>query len=148
MRPARTATAVVLATALAWTGVASAETATLKRGAMDIVGAPLDLALTPYTATSTFVRKFYMSEKQSALEKVFLTPLVGTVYATTCIMGITGTVTVMRVVDAIVNVPLGLAMLGAEKEPDTAMYEPTKGGALVDYKGIYFGAYNCEGYFQ
>jgi hypothetical protein len=148
MRPARTATAVVLATVLAWTGAASAETATLKRGAMDLVGAPLDLAFTPYTATSTFVRKFYMSDKQSVLDKVLLTPLTGVVYATCCVMGITGAVTVMRVADGILNVPLGLAMLGAEKEPDTALYEPTKGGAVVDYKGIYFGTYNCEGYFQ
>jgi hypothetical protein len=148
MRPARTAIAVVLATALTWSGAASAEINTLKHGAMSLVGAPLDLAFTPYTATSTLVRKFYMSDKESALSKVLLTPLVGTVYLTSCIMGITGATTVVRLTDAIVNVPLGLAMLGSDKEPDTTLYEPTKGGAVVDYKGLYFGAYSCEGYFQ
>ena len=80
MRPARrTATAALLATVLACAGPAAAETATLARGAMSLVGTPVDLALTPYTAGSAFVRKYYVNGKQSALEKALMTPVMGMV---------------------------------------------------------------------
>ena len=149
-RVGRIATAALLATALAtWAGPASAETQTLARGAMNLVGTPIDLALTPYTATASFVRKFYVKGNQSAVAKVALTPLVGMVYGICCV-AITGTNTFMRFTDGLLNVPLGVAMLGAEKEPDTTIYEQIHGppGALVDYHGIYFGGYHCEGFFQ
>ena len=150
MRPARrTATAALLATALAWTGPVWAETDTLARGAMDLVGTPLDLALSPYTASSTFVRKFYVNGKQPPLQKVLLTPVMGGAYIASCtILNIAAGV--MRFTDGLVNVPVGLAMLASEKEPETSLYEPVHGenAAVVDYRGIYFGAYYCEGFFQ
>ena len=148
MRPARrTATAALLATVLACAGPAAAETATLARGAMSLVGTPVDLALTPYTAGSAFVRKYYVNGKQSALEKALMTPVMGMVYGASCTM-ITGAVTFIRFTDGLLNVPLGLAMLGSDKEPDTAIFEPVHGHALVDTHGIYLGGYYCEGFFQ
>src|SRR5689334_24845898 len=98
-RVGRIATVALLATALVtWAGPASAETATLARGAMNLVGTPIDLALLPYTATTSFVRKFYVKSNQSAVAKVALTPLVGTVYGICCV-AITGANTFMRFTD-------------------------------------------------
>jgi hypothetical protein len=144
----RIASAALLATILMWAGPASAKTDTLARGAMSLVGTPLDIALTPYTASSTFVRKFYMGN-QSPLAKVALTPLMGVSYGVACV-AITGAVAVMRFTDGLLNIPLGLAVLGSDTSPDTALYEPVHGapGALVDYHGLYFGGYHCEGFFQ
>ena len=150
MRPARTtAIAALLATALALSGPVWAETATLARGAMSLVGTPLDIALSPYTATSTFVRKFYVNGSQPPMEKVLLTPVMGMAYIGSCTL-LNIAAGVMRFTDGLVNVPVGLAMLGSDKEPDTALYEPIHGEntAVVDYGGIYFGAYYCEGFFQ
>ncbi len=146
-RAGRIATAALLATALTWAAPASAKTDTLARGAMDLVGTPLDIALAPVTGTTSFVRKFYMQGNQSPTAKILLTPLVGAIYGITC-TGMTGAVAVMRLADGLLNVPLGLAVLGSDKDPDTAIYEPIKGAALVDTHGIYFGGYHCEGFFQ
>jgi hypothetical protein len=148
-RARRSATAALLATALAWTGPVWAETDTLARGAMDLVGTPLDLALSPYTATSTFVRKFYVNGSEPPLEKALLTPIMGLAYIPSCTL-LNAVAAVMRFTDGLVNVPVGLAVLGSEKEPDTALYEPVHGenSAVVDYRGIYFGGYHCEGFFQ
>jgi hypothetical protein len=142
------ATAALLAIALLGARPAAAETETLAGGAMDLVGTPIDVALMPVTATTSFVRKFYMSGDQSVAQKVLMTPLTGVVYLPSCLM-ITGATTMMRFASGLLNVPLGIAMLGAEKAPDTSMYEPIeKPGALVDFHGVYFGGYHCEGFFQ
>jgi hypothetical protein len=148
-RVRRIGTAALLAVALLGARTAAAETSTLAGGAMDLVGAPVDLALTPVTATTSFVRKFYVTGNRSAVQKVALTPAVGVVYLPACLI-ITGSTTVMRFVSGLVNIPMGLVALGSDKAPDTRIYEPIHGspGALVDYKGIYFGGYHCEGFFQ
>lgn len=148
-RARRTATAALLATALAWTGPAAAKTDTLAKGAMNLVGTPLDIALTPYTASSTFVRKVYLTKKQSTMQKVLLTPIMGVAYAASCTV-ITGAVAALRFTDGLLNVPLGLAVLPTNIEPETSIYEPVHGahGALVDTHGVYFGGYHCEGFFQ
>ena len=144
----RNATAALLVIALLGARPAAAETETLAGGAMDLVGTPIDVALMPVTATTSFVRKFYMSGDQSVAQKVLMTPLTGVVYLPSCLM-ITGATTMMRFASGLLNVPLGIAMLGAEKAPDTNMYEPIeKPGALVDFHGVYFGGYHCEGFFQ
>jgi hypothetical protein len=114
---------------------------------MNLVGTPLDIALTPYTATAGFVRKFYMADNQSTVSKVALTPVMGTVYGLSCV-AITGAVAVMRLADGLLNVPVGLAVLGSDVEPETALYQPVKGAALVDYPPVYIGGYHCEGFFQ
>jgi hypothetical protein len=143
------ATAALIAIVLLGVRTAPAETATLAGGAMDLVGTPIDLALTPVTATTSFVRKYYVGSEQSAAHKVMLTPLIGVVYLPSCVM-ITGATSLMRLASGLLNVPLGIAMLGSDTVPDTRIYEPLHGspGALVDYHGIYFGGYHCEGYFQ
>src|SRR4029453_9254638 len=85
MRRARwTATMVLLVAALTSAGPASARVDTLAQGAMNLVGTPLDLAMSPYTATSTFVRKQYAKSGQSTLAKVATTPVVGLVYIPSC----------------------------------------------------------------
>jgi hypothetical protein len=148
-RLGRTATAALLAIALLGVRPAAAETETLAAGAMDLVGTPIDVALMPATATTSFVRKYYVNSNASVAHKVLLTPLVGVVYLPSC-LAITGATTIMRFASGVLNVPLGIAMLGAEKPADTRLYEPLHGspGALVDYKGVYFGGYHCEGFFQ
>jgi hypothetical protein len=141
--------AALVAIVLTCARPAAAETDTLARGAMNLVGTPIDVALFPVTMTTSFVRKFYMSDRQGPVAKVALTPLIGTVYGISCV-AITGANTFMRFTDGLLNVPLGLVTLGADKAPDTQIYEPIHGspGALVDYKGVYFGGYHCEGFFQ
>jgi hypothetical protein len=139
----------LLVAALAAAGPASAGTETLARGAMNLVGTPLDLALMPYTSTSSFVRKHYLTSDQSTLAKIATTPVVGPVYLLSCGI-ITGAVATLRFVDGLVNVPVGLAVLGSDVEPDTSIYEPVRGdyGAVVDAGPLYFGGYHCEGFFQ
>jgi hypothetical protein len=148
-RVRRTGIAALLAITLLGARPAAAETSTLAGGAMDLVGAPVDLALTPVTATTSFVRKYYVGGNKSVPQKVLLTPLIGVVYIPCC-MAITGATTFMRLVSGLVNIPVGLASLGSDTAPDTKIYEPLHGspGALVDYHGIYFGGYHCEGFFQ
>ena len=145
----RTGTAALLAIFILGARSAAAETSTLAGGAMDLVGAPLDLALAPVTATTSFVRKYYVTSNASVAQKVTMTPLIGVVYLPSCLM-ITGATTFMRLASGLLNVPVGLAMLGSDTPQDTRIYEPLHGspGALVDYHGIYFGGYHCEGYFQ
>jgi hypothetical protein len=148
-RVRRTATAALLAIALVGAGPAAAKTDTLARGAMDLVGTPLDVALTPVTATTSFVRKYYLGGSQSPLQKAVMTLPIGGMYGISCVI-VTGANTFMRFVDGLINVPVGLAVLGSDKDPDTQLYEPIHGkpGALVDFHGIYFGGYHCEGFFQ
>jgi hypothetical protein len=148
-RARRTATAALLAAALAWAGPASAGTETLARGAMNLVGTPLDLALSPYTVTSSFVRKFYLKSNQSTLGKIAMTPLMAIVYGVSC-TAITGVVTALRFTDGLVNVPVGLAVLGSDVDPGTQIYQPVHGenSAVVDAGPLYFGGYYCEGFFQ
>jgi hypothetical protein len=148
-RAGRTAAAALLAAALAWAGPAAAETETLARGAMNLVGTPLDLALTPYTTTSSFVRKYYMKSDQSTLAKIAMTPLMGLVYGISC-TAVTGVTAALRFTDGLVNVPVGIAALGMQKAPETTIYNPIRGdnSAVVDAGPVYFGGYHCDGFFQ
>jgi hypothetical protein len=135
--------------ALTSAGPASARVDTLAQGAMNLVGTPLDLAMLPYTATSTFVRKQYAKSGQSTLAKIAITPAVGLAYIPSCTI-ITGAVAALRFVDGLVNVPVGLAVLGFDVDPGTSIFEPVHGenAAVVDAGPIYFGGYYCEGFFQ
>src|SRR5262249_51231067 len=91
----------------------------------------------------------YVNGTQPPMEKVLLTPVMGMAYIGSCTL-LNIAAGVMRFTDGLVNVPVGLAMLGSDKEPDTALYEPIHGEntAVVDYGGIYFGASYCEGFSQ
>jgi hypothetical protein len=148
-RVRRNATAALLAIVLMGARTSAAETSTLAGGAMDLVGTPIDVALMPVTATTSFVRKYYVGGSQSVAQKVMMTPLTGVVYLPSCLM-ITGATTFMRFVSGLVNIPMGLVALGMDTPPDTRIYEPLHGspGALVDFHGVYFGGYHCEGFFQ
>jgi len=147
-RAGRIATTALLA-ALSWAGPASAGSETLTRGAMNLVGTPLDLALSPYTVTSSFVRKYYIKGKGSAVSKIAMTPLMGVVYIASC-TAITTAVAALRFADGLVNVPVGLAVLGSDVDPGTQIYNPVHGenSAVVDAGPVYFGGYHCEGFFQ
>src|SRR5262245_61087285 len=103
-RVRRTATGALLVAALASAGPASAKIDTLAHGAMNLVGTPLDVALSPYTATSTFVRKQYVKGGQSTLAKVVTTPALGLVYIPSCVIA-TVAVAALRFADGLVNVP-------------------------------------------
>jgi hypothetical protein len=148
-RARRTATMALLVAALASADRASAKIDTLAQGAMNLVGSPMDVAMSPYTATSTFVRKYYAKGGQSTLAKVVTTPAIGLVYIPSCAI-ITFTVAALRFADGLLNVPVGLAVLGSDVDPGTSIYEPVHGeyGAVVDAGPIYFGGYHCEGFFQ
>lgn len=74
----------------------------------------------------TFVRKFYINGKQPPLEKALLTPVMGVAYIGSCTL-LYIAAGVMRFTDGLVNVPVGLAMLASEKEPDTSLYDPVHG---------------------
>ena len=116
---------------------------------MNLVGTPLDLALSPYTVTSSFVRKYYIKGKGSTLSKIAMTPLMGVVYVASC-TAITTAVAALRFADGLVNVPVGLAVLGSDVDPGTQIYNPVHGenSAVVDAGPVYFGGYHCEGFFQ
>jgi hypothetical protein len=66
------------------------------------------------------------SNKQPPLEKALLTPVMGVAYIGSCTL-LYIAAGVMRFTDGLVNVPVGLAMLASEKEPDTSLYEPVHG---------------------
>ena len=70
-------------------------------------------------------------------------------YIASCVI-ITGAVAALRFIDGLLNVPVGLAVLGFDVDPGTSIYEPVHGeyGAVVDTGPIYFGGYYCEGFFQ
>ena len=101
-RVRRIGTAALLAIFLLGARTATAETSTLAGGAMDLVGTPIDLALSPVTATTSFVRKYYVTSDASAAQKVMMTPLVGVVYIPSC-LAITGATTFMRLVSGLVT---------------------------------------------
>src|SRR5262245_17921287 len=148
-RARRTATTALLVAALASAGPASAKIDTLAQGTMNLVGTPLDIAMSPYTATSTFVRKQYGKADQLTVGKLVAAPALGLVYIPSCVIA-TFTVAALRFVDGLINVPVGLAVLGSDVDPGTQIFEPVHGdyGAVVDAGPIYFGGYYCEGYFQ
>jgi hypothetical protein len=73
---------------------------------MDLVGTPIDVALMPVTATTSFVRKYYVGGNQSIAQKALMTPLTGVVYLPSCLI-ITGATTFMRFVSGLVNIPMG-----------------------------------------
>jgi len=142
-------TTTFLVVALATASPALAKTDVLKHGAANLLQAPLDVALAPYTMTDSFVRRFYLSDKRSLAEKITLTPLMGAVYIPCC-TAITIVAALFRGFDGVVNVPVGLALLGSDSDVDLSMYDEIHGkrGALVDKSPLYFGAYHCEGFFQ
>jgi hypothetical protein len=147
----RTTRRIVLGLALALV-VSSAPSAMakatlLKRSGSNLMGAPVDAILAPYTFTDTFVQGFYMNKRYSALEKVLFTPVWTAVYIPAC-----GFVSAMlpaaRFVEGAAMLPVGVATAGSDY--DWAVFEPLPGkrNAVIQKQPFYMGTRWCKGFFE
>ncbi|HWP65199.1 MAG TPA: hypothetical protein VNO26_04705 [Candidatus Limnocylindria bacterium] len=138
---------LVLAVVAATPRDAGAAAVLLKRAGSNLMGAPGDVLMLPYTFPETFVHGFYMNKRYSTLEKVLLTPVWGAVYVPAC-----GFVSVFmpagRFVEGAAMVPVGVAT--AASDYDWAVFEPLPGkrNAVIQKKPLYTGTRWCEGFFQ
>jgi hypothetical protein len=141
------AIALVAAAALVWSRPAHAKAETLKRSVSNILQAPLDYALMPYTAVDSLIQNYYRSERHGAVEKVLLTPVMGIIYLPSCIF-MSGYVPAHRFLEGTFLLPVGLAT--AWTDTDIYLYDPVHGkrGAVVDKDPFYFGGRYCEGFFK
>lgn len=126
---------------------AHAKAVTLKRATSNLLQAPLDFLLIPYTSVSTLVRNYYMSPRHSTLEKVALSPVMGVIYVPSCIFMSTF-VPAERFIEGGLMLPIGVAAAGTDL--DIGLYDKVAGkrGALVNKDPLYFGGYYCEGFFK
>ena len=119
----------------------------LKRAGSNLMGAPGDLFMVPYTFPETFVHGFYMNKRYSVLEKVLLTPVWSVVYIPAC-----GFVSTMmpaaRFVEGAAMVPVGLATAGSDYDWGVFQPLPGKRNAVVQKPPVYTGTRWCEGFFQ
>jgi hypothetical protein len=138
---------LVAASTLLWSPSAHAKAETLKRSVSNILQAPLDFALMPYTSVDTLVRNYYMSKRTSALEKVMITPVIGVIYLPSCVFA-SGFLPAERLIEGVFMLPVGVATAGTDA--DIYLYDPVHGkrGAVVDEEPFYFGARYCEGFFK
>ena len=119
----------------------------LKRAGENLMGAPGDALMLPYTFPETFVHGLYMNKRYSTLEKVLLTPVWGLVYIPAC-----GFVSTMmpaaRFVEGAAMVPVGVATAGSDY--DWGVFQPLAGkrNAVVQKSPLYTGTRWCEGFFQ
>jgi len=138
---------LVLALALAPAAPAFAAAKLLKRAAGNVLQAPVDMAMMPYTFTDTFVHGMYMTDRYSVLEKVLFTPVWGVVYFPAC-----GFVSMIlpaaRLLEGVAMMPVGLATVRSDY--DTAVWQPMPGKrmAVFNKPPVYMGARYCEGFFQ
>lgn len=141
------AVALVAASVLAWTPAAHAKAEMLKRDISNVLQAPLDFALIPYTATDSLVHNYYRSKRHSLAEKIFLTPVMAVIYVPTCVF-MSGYLPAHRFLEGSLLLPAALAV--APTDIDVHLYEPVHGkrGALVDKPPFYFGGRYCEGFFK
>lgn len=141
------AIALLVASTLAWSRPAHAKAEMLKRSASNILQAPLDFALLPYTAVDTLVQNYYRSKRHGVVEKVALTPVMGVIYLPACTFA-GGFVPAYRFVEGALTLPFAAALAGTEV--DIHLYEPVHGrrGAVVDKDPLYFGGRYCEGFFK
>ena len=119
----------------------------LKRAGSNLVGAPGDALMVPYTFPETFVHGFYMNKRYSTLEKVLLTPVWGLVYVPAC-----GFVSTMmpaaRFVEGAAMVPVGVMTAGSDYDWGVFQPLPGKRNAIVQKPPLYTGTRWCEGFFQ
>jgi hypothetical protein len=142
---------LVVGVSLLWAEPASAKGQMVRRSAENVLQAPLDLLLAPYTGPSSLVRNYYGSDRHSGLEKAMMTPVMGVIYVPACGF-MSMYLPVHRFIEGVLLFPLAVALAGTEQ--DLYLYDPVHGkkGAVVDKKGknfnAYFGGYYCEGFFK
>jgi hypothetical protein len=150
---ARVARAIVIGLVLALAGMptapanAAAKAVLLKRAGSNLMGAPVDAVLTPYTFPETFVRGFYLNKHYSALEKVLLTPVWTAVYLPTC--GFVSTaMPAARLLEGVVMLPVGVATSGSDYDWGVFQPLPGKRNAVVQKPPFYMGTRWCKGFFE
>lgn len=138
---------ILMALALTRAEPAFAEANLLKRSGSNLLGAPVDAVLVPYTFPETFVRGFYMNKRYSVLEKVLLTPVWAAVYAPTC-----GFVSTMlpaaRFFEGAAMLPVGIATSGSDYDWGVFQPLPGKNNALIQKSPFYMGTRWCKGFFE
>jgi hypothetical protein len=119
----------------------------LKRAGENLMGAPGDALMVPYTFPETFVHGIYQNKHYSTMEKVLLTPIWSIVYIPAC-----GFVSTMmpaaRFVEGAAMVPVGLATAGSDYDWGVFQPLPGKRNAVVQRGPLYTGTRWCEGFFQ
>ena len=119
----------------------------LKRAGENLMGAPGDALMVPYTFPETFVHGIYQNKHYSTMEKVLLTPIWSIVYIPAC-----GFVSTMmpaaRFVEGAAMVPVGLATAGSDYDWGVFQPLPGKRNAVVQKGPLYTGTRWCEGFFQ
>jgi len=141
------AVAVLAAATLGWSGLAHAKAEMLKRQGGNVLQAPLDFALLPYTSVDSLVQNYYRSKRHGVVEKIMLTPVMGVIYVPACVFA-GGYVSAHRAVEGALLLPAAAALAGTDV--DIHLYDPVHGkrGAVVDKKPFYFGGRYCEGFFK
>lgn len=138
---------LVLALAASQSNAEEKRAVLLKRAGSNLMGAPGDLVMVPYTFPETFVHGFYMNKRYSVLEKVLLTPVWSVVYIPAC-----GFVSTMmpaaRFVEGAAMVPVGVATAGSDYDWGVFQPLPGKRNAVVQKPPVYTGTRWCEGFFQ
>ncbi len=138
---------LVAVSTLVWSRPVHAKAEMLKRSLGNVLQAPLDYALAPYTAIDSLVQNYYRSKRHGALEKVVMTPVMGAIYVPSCVF-MSGYLPAHRFIEGALMLPFAAALAGTEV--DVHLYEPVHGkrGALVDKDPFYFGGRYCEGFFK
>jgi len=141
------AIALIAASTLVWTRPAHAKAEMLKRSISNVLQAPLDYALVPYTSVDSLIQNYYRSKRHSIVEKVMLTPVMGVIYMPACVF-MSGYIPAHRFIEGALMLPAAAALAGTEV--DLHLYEPVHGrrGAVVDKTPFYFGGRYCEGFFK
>ena len=127
---------------------AFAEAVLLKRAALNVISAPVDLVMVPYTFPDSFVHGFYQSKRYSVLEKVLLTPAWAAIYVPCC-----GFVSTMlpaaRFVEGVAMLPVGVATSGSDYDWRVFQALPGARNAVIQKPPpLYMGTRWCDGFFQ
>jgi hypothetical protein len=126
---------------------ASAKAVLLKRAGSNLMGAPMDAVLVPYTFTETFVQGFYLSKHYSALEKVLLTPVWMAVYVPACGF-VSSMMPAARFVEGAAMLPVGVATSGSDYDWGVFQPLPGKRNAVIQKPPFYMGTRWCKDFFQ
>ena len=119
----------------------------LKRAGSNLMGAPGDALMVPYTFPETFVHGFYMNKRYSVLEKVLLTPVWSLVYVPACGF-VSSMMPAARFVEGVAMLPVGVATAGSDYDWGVFQPLPGKRNAVVQKSPLYTGVRWCDGFFQ